>query len=60
MTASLVFLWPIADFLNGRKGQDHTKEILAEWWIRFDEFKWNDFGQQEAKFAINILESWFW
>jgi hypothetical protein len=59
------WLWPIAalsglgafiDFLIGRVGQDRTRDILASWWIRFDDIKWSNFGQKEASFSVSVLD----
>lgn len=59
------WLWPIAlltslgvfiDFLLGRAGQARTRRLLEEWWIRFDDVRWGNFGKEEASFAVGVLD----
>jgi hypothetical protein len=61
------FLWPIVlvgglgafiDFLIGRTGQERAKDFLTDWWVRFDDVRWNNFGREEGLFAANFMEKW--
>jgi hypothetical protein len=62
------FLWPIVvigglgafiDFLIGRAGQERAKDFLLEWWVRFDNVRWKNFGRNEGLFAGRLMEKWF-
>ena len=62
------WLWPIAlfgglgafiDFLLGRVGRKRTRDFLHEWWIRFDDVTWRNFGRQEAFLAISAMDRWW-
>jgi hypothetical protein len=47
------------DFLIGKVGQEKVKTLLFEWWVRFDDVQWKDFGKQEGLFAAHCIERWF-
>jgi hypothetical protein len=60
-------LWPIAtlagvgafiDFLIGCVGAGRVRDFLETWWIKFDDVRWNNFGQKEAIFAIELIDRW--
>ena len=62
------FLWPIVlvgglgafvDFLIGKAGQERAKDFLLEWWVRFDDVHWKNFGREEGLFAGRLTERWF-
>jgi hypothetical protein len=62
------FLWPIVlvgglggfiDFLIGKAGQARAKDFLSEWWIRFDDVHWRNFGRMEGLLAAQLIERWF-
>ena len=68
MEALKNFLWPIIvigglgafiDFLIGRTGQDKARNLLFQWWVRFDDVHWKNFGREEAMFAAYLIERWF-
>src|SRR6267143_5547579 len=61
------FLWPIVaigglgaflDFLIGKAGQEKAKNFLLEWWVRFDNVRWRNFGREEGLFAGELIERW--
>jgi hypothetical protein len=61
-------LWPIVlvgglggfiDFLIGKAGQARAKDFLTEWWIRFDDVHWRNFGRMEGLLAAQLIERWF-
>jgi hypothetical protein len=61
------WLWPIGfflviggsiDFLIGHPGQQRARGFLETWWIKFDDVRWNNFGQKEALFAANLIDRW--
>jgi hypothetical protein len=47
------------DFLIGRSGRERAKDFLTEWWIRFDDLHWRNFGKEEALFAASLIERSF-
>ena len=34
------------------------KVKLEDWWLRFNEVKWSNFGRKEAELAVAILDRW--
>lgn len=44
------------DFLMSRAEKKRLNNWLAEWWIRFDDVKWSNFGKAEAELAIALLD----
>jgi hypothetical protein len=61
-------LWPVVlvgglgafiDFLIGKTGQQKAKDLLLEWWVRFDDVRWKNFGREEGLFAGHLIERWF-
>jgi hypothetical protein len=34
------------------------KAKLEDWWLRFNEVKWSNFGRKEADLAVQILDRW--
>jgi hypothetical protein len=62
------WLWSIAgvaglgafiDFLIGRAGQKRVKGWLETWWIKFDDVHRNNFGREEALYAVHLIDYWF-
>src|SRR6516162_3115774 len=62
------FLWPIVligglgasiDFLIGKTGQAKAKDFLLKWWVKFDDVHRNNFGREEALYAIQLIDYWF-
>jgi hypothetical protein len=58
-------LWPIVlidglgafvDFLIGKTGQQKAKDFLLEWWVRFDDVRWTNFGREEGLFATEFIK----
>jgi hypothetical protein len=47
------------DFLIGRTGQERAKLFLLEWWVRFDDIRWESFGRQEGLHAGELIDRWF-
>jgi hypothetical protein len=61
-------LWPIVlvgglgasiDFLIGKTGQAKAKDFLLKWWVKFDDVHRNNFGREEALYAIQLIDYWF-
>ena len=61
-------LWPVVlvggfgafiDFLIGRAGQEKARDWLLEWWVRFDDVRWRNFGREEGLFAGRLIEKLF-
>jgi hypothetical protein len=44
------------DFLMSRSEKKRLNNWLAEWWIRFDDVRWSNFGKAEAKLAVALLD----
>jgi hypothetical protein len=68
MESTLQALWPVAvfgglgalvDFLLGKTGQERTRDVLLEWWVRFEDVHWKNFGKDEALFAAKAIEHLF-
>jgi len=62
------FLWPIValgglgafiDFVIGKRGQERARNFLIGWWVKFDDVKWNNFGRQEALYAVDVMDCCF-
>ena len=34
------------------------KTKLEDWWLRFVDMKWSNFGRKEAELAVQILDRW--
>lgn len=47
------------DFLIGCVGQERARGFLETWWIKFDDVRWNNFGQKEALFSVYLIDVWF-
>lgn len=54
----------LIDFTMTPKQRDRLKSALEDWWVRFDDVRWGNFGSEEAKVAVSILDNWagdhFW
>lgn len=52
------------DFMLRKKEKKKFKDWMIDWWIRFDDVKWNNFGRKEAGQAVGLLDRWvgskFW
>jgi hypothetical protein len=46
------------DLLMRSSEKKRLKGWLTDWWIRFDDVKWRNFGQQEATQALVLLDRW--
>jgi hypothetical protein len=51
-------LGAVIDFLVGKAGQKRARDRLETWWIKFDDVRWNNFGREEAEFAISLIDRW--
>jgi len=38
--------------------QAKLKACLEDWWLRFDDVKWGNFGRKEADAAVALLDRW--
>ncbi|GEP62157.1 hypothetical protein [Reyranella soli] len=34
------------------------KAKLEDWWLRFTDVKWSNFGRKESELAVQILDRW--
>lgn len=46
----------LIDFLMRKNEQKRLREWLIDWWIRFDDVKWSNFGRREAAQAIELID----
>lgn len=44
------------DFVMSRAEKKRLNNWLADWWIRFDDIRWSNFGKAEAELAITLLD----
>jgi hypothetical protein len=38
--------------------KDRLKARLEDWWLRFTDVRWSNFGRREAELAIEIIDRW--
>ena len=54
----------LIDLAMYRSEKDKLKALLEDWWLRFIDLKWSNFGRVEAEIAVQILDRWagpkFW
>ena len=57
-------LWPVVlvggfgafiDFLIGTAGQEKAKNFLLNWWVKFDDVQWKNFGREEGLFVARLI-----
>jgi hypothetical protein len=47
------------DFWIGQRGQRRVRDWLETWWLRFSDVRWDNFGREEALFAVRIMDRLF-
>lgn len=40
------------------KEKDWLEHQSIAWWVRFDNVNWHNFGRQEAKMVVSIIDTW--
>jgi hypothetical protein len=48
----------LIDLAMYKSEKDKLKALLEEWWLRFMDVKWSNFGRKEAELAVQILDRW--
>jgi hypothetical protein len=48
----------LIDLAMYKAEQDKLKALLEDWWLRFTDVKWSNFGRAEAELAVQILDRW--
>jgi|GEM_PF-3709596 len=46
----------LIDFLMRKSEQERLRDWLVDWWIRFDDVKWSNFGRREAEQAVELID----
>lgn len=46
------------DFLMSRSKKDKLKAALEDWWLRFEDIRWGNFGRKEAELTVAVLDRW--
>jgi len=44
------------DFLISRREQEQLRDWMTNWWVRFEDVKWSNFGRKESEQAIAMLD----
>src|SRR5262245_14145196 len=48
----------LIDLALYKSEKEKLKALLEDWWLRFTDVKWSNFGRAEAELAIQILDRW--
>lgn len=48
----------LLDLAMYKAEKDRLKARLEDWWLRFTDVKWSNFGRREAELAVCILDRW--
>ena len=54
----LTVLGGLLDLAMWKGEKEKLKSWLEDWWLRFMDVKWSNFGRKEAELAIGILDRW--
>ncbi len=55
---AFAFIGSLIDFVMSRRTKAALKSRLEDWWLRFDDMSWGNFGRREAEAAVAILDRW--
>jgi hypothetical protein len=44
------------DFMISRREQEQLRDWMTNWWVRFEDVKWSNFGRKESEQAIAMLD----
>ena len=47
------------DFYIGKPGQRRVRDWLETWWLRLSYVCWGNIGQEEALFAVQVMDRLF-
>jgi hypothetical protein len=48
----------LIDLCMWKTEKEKLKRWLEDWWLRFTDVKWSNFGRKEAELAVEILDRW--
>jgi hypothetical protein len=48
----------LIDLALYRSEKEKLKALLEDWWLRFTDVRWSNFGRVEAELAVQILDRW--
>lgn len=48
----------LIDLAMYKAEKDRLKARLEDWWLRFTDVKWSNFGRREAELAVGIIDRW--
>jgi hypothetical protein len=48
----------LIDIAMYRAEKEKLKALLEDWWLRFTDVRWSNFGRVEAELAVQILDRW--
>jgi hypothetical protein len=54
----LTVLGGLIDLAMWKTEKEKLKSWLEDWWLRFMDVKWSNFGRKEAELAVQILDRW--
>jgi hypothetical protein len=54
----LTVLGGLIDLAMWKSEKEKLRSRLEDWWLRFMDVKWSNFGRKEAELAIRILDRW--
>jgi len=54
----LTVLGGLIDLAMWKTEKEKLKSWLEDWWLRFMDMKWSNFGRKEAELAVQILDRW--
>src|SRR5258708_3604158 len=46
----------VVDFFIIRREQEQLRDWMTNWWVRFEDVKWSNFGRKESEQAIAMLD----
>ena len=46
----------LIDLALYKSEKEKLKALLEDWWLRFSDVKWSNFGRTEAELAVQILD----
>ena len=58
VVGGLTVLGGLLDVAMWKTEKEKLRSWLEDWWLRFMDVQWSNFGRQEAELAIQILDRW--
>jgi len=57
--AGVTTIGAFIDFYIGKAGQRRVSDWLETWWLRLSYLRWGNFGREEARFAVQVIDRVF-